>query len=173
MSFDTPLALAGPLRKPRQMLGEQAQARGDLQAALENFYLYKEYDRSGLETLRTIADLHEKKGEALPALRVNEQALCFNASDKDLLERKERYYFSVTPAELQANLESIRNGFDVNYCLTKAKSLLDFKDADADVLDWAQHLADVALVVQPACIGVRCDALSQLLDCRIGVPLAP
>src|SRR6266567_7743469 len=76
--------------------------QGDVDAALENFNLYAEYERSGIETLRTIAGLYEQKEDALAALRVTERALQFNAKDKDLLERKDRYYYSVTPDVLRA-----------------------------------------------------------------------
>lgn len=91
----------------------------------------------------------------MAALRVNEKALLYDSQDKDLLARKEKYYFSVTPDQLRANLDSIRNAFDTGYCLTKARQLLDMRDADLDLLEWAQHLADVAAVLQPDSIVVK------------------
>src|SRR5262249_61812696 len=81
-------------------LGEEAMGRGDIDAALENFNLYAEYERSGIETLRTIAQLYEQKEDALAALRVTDRALQFNTKDRDLLERRDRYYISVTPEVL-------------------------------------------------------------------------
>ena len=50
-----------------KLLGEDAMSRGDLDAAIENYRLYSESRRSGLETLRTLADLYERKGDPLAA----------------------------------------------------------------------------------------------------------
>jgi hypothetical protein len=133
-----------------KILGDAALAHNRLDLAVENYQLYAEYERAGLETLRTLADLHERRGDPLAALRVTEQALLYNARDKDFLARKDRYYYSVLPADLRARLESIRGGFDVPYCIKKARVLLDAKNWDLETLDWAQHLAELALVVQPA-----------------------
>jgi tetratricopeptide (TPR) repeat protein len=132
-----------------KFLGEHAMARGDLDAAIENFRLYSESDRSGIETLRTLATLYERKGDALGAMRATDQALQYNSRDKDLLERKDRYYYSVMPEQLQARLEQIKTGFDFDYCLRKARSILDGKFADAEWLDVAHHLLSLAVVVQP------------------------
>jgi hypothetical protein len=133
-----------------KILGDAALAHDRLDLAVENYQLYAEYERAGLETLRTLADLHERRGDPLTALRVTEQALLYNSSDKDFLARKDRYYYSVLPDDLQARLDSIRAGFDVGYCLGQARALLDAKSWDDDTLDWARHLAELVLVVQPA-----------------------
>jgi tetratricopeptide (TPR) repeat protein len=130
-------------------LAEAARSRQDYDAAIENYHLYTESVGSGLETLRILADLYERKGDVFSALRATEQARLYNAKDADLLERKDRYYFSIIPADLQARLEDFRSVFDVDYCLRKAKSLMDFKNADLDVIDWAQHLADLVQTAQP------------------------
>jgi tetratricopeptide (TPR) repeat protein len=132
-----------------KLLAEDAMARHDLDAAIENYHLYTEYERSGLETLRTLAELHEQRGEPLAALRVTEQALVYSATDRDLLERKDKYYYSVMPADLRARLETVGKSFDTAYCLRKARSLLDTKNSDLDLVDWAQHLIELALVVHP------------------------
>jgi tetratricopeptide (TPR) repeat protein len=138
-----------------KLLAENARTHDDFDTAIENYQLYAESDRSGLETLRTLADLHERKGDALGAARVNDQALLYNPKDKDLLERKDRYYYSVMPEQLRAKLETTGKGFDVDYCLRKARSLLDFKNADLDLVDWAQHLAELAQVVKPDSLAAR------------------
>jgi tetratricopeptide (TPR) repeat protein len=138
-----------------RLLGERAKACGDLAAAIENYQLYTEYERSGVETLRTLAELFEKKGDALAALRVNDQALVYNPKDKDLLDRKDRYYYSVLAEDLRANLEAVRPGFDVNYCLQRARSLLDLKDADLELVAWAEHLAELAHIIQPDSVSAR------------------
>jgi tetratricopeptide (TPR) repeat protein len=132
-----------------KLLAEKAVARGDLHAAIENYHLCAESERSGLETLRTLAGLYERVGDPLLALRVTEQALLYNAKDKDLLERKDRYYYSVMPDDLRRRLDLVRHGFDVDYCLRKARTLLDTRGGDLDLLDWAEHLLRVAEVVQP------------------------
>jgi tetratricopeptide (TPR) repeat protein len=132
-----------------KLLGEDALARGDVEAAIENYHLYTEFERSGLETLRILADLYERKGDALSALRANDQALVYDAKDKDLLARKDRYYYSVMPDELKARLEQVRAGFDFNYCLEKARTILDGRNVDAEWLDVAHHLTQLALVVHP------------------------
>ena len=138
-----------------KLLGDEATARGDVDAALENFHLYAEYERSGIETLRTMAELYERKGDALAALRVTDRGLVYNPKDRDLLERKDRYYYSATPDVLRANLETAGPELDLNYCTTKAKSILDHPDIDLDSLDWAEHLIDLALVVKPEDRGIR------------------
>jgi tetratricopeptide (TPR) repeat protein len=132
-----------------KILAEAARQHGRLDLAIENYHLYTEYERSGLETLRILMDLYERKGEPLAALRVLEQALLYNGSDKDLLERKDKYYYSVMPDNLRARLDWARSGFDVDYCLKKARALLDGKNWDLDTLDWAEHLAALASVVRP------------------------
>jgi tetratricopeptide (TPR) repeat protein len=138
-----------------KLLGEEARDRGDLDVAIENFQLYAESERSGIETLRVLAQLHEDKQDALAALRVTERALLYNSGDKDFIARKDRYYYSVTPEQLRANLASIANGYDVDYCLRKARSILDMKDLDYDMLDWGQHLAECAAVVRPESVAVK------------------
>ena len=112
--------------------------------------------RSGLETLRTLADLYEKKGDALSAMRVTDQALAaYNAKDKDLLERKDRYYYSVMPDWFRGHPERVPGGFDLAYCLDKSHTLLNLREIDLDTLDWAQHLADLAFAVKPEGVTAR------------------
>ncbi|MCS6849904.1 MAG: tetratricopeptide repeat protein [Gemmataceae bacterium] len=130
-------------------LAEQAAARNDLAKAIENYHLYSEYERSGLETLRILTDLYERLGDPLKALRVNEQALLFDPTNPELLERKDKYYYSVMPEDLKARLSLVRDGFDTAYCLKKARGLLDNRAATPEVIDWALHLAKLAEVVQP------------------------
>jgi tetratricopeptide (TPR) repeat protein len=138
-----------------KLLAEHALARGDADAAIENLRLYTESERSGVETLRTLADLYERRGDPLAALRVTEQALAYNGRDKDLLARKDRYYYSVLPHDLRARVDSVRGGFDLGYCLRKARSLLDVKNADLEILDWAQHLVELTRIVQPDSVTAR------------------
>jgi tetratricopeptide (TPR) repeat protein len=130
-------------------MADDASTRNDLATAIEYYHLYSEYERSGLETLRLLADLYERKGDPLSALRVNEQALVYDGTNKELLERKDKYYYSVLPEDLKARLDSVRGAFDTAYCLSKARSLLNIRDVPLDLIDWAEHLLVLALVVQP------------------------
>ncbi len=132
-----------------KQLGEEAYARGDLDRAIENLTLFIESDQSGQDTIRLLTELYERKNDALSALLFNEKALVFDRKNKLYVDRKERYYYSVTPAELQARIEQARKSFDVDYCLRKAKSLLDLRSAGTEQVEWAQHLLDLARVVEP------------------------
>lgn len=138
-----------------KLMADGALAHGAIDLAIENYQLYAEFERSGLETLRTLAGLYERKGDALAALRVTEQALVYSPKDKDLLERKDRYYYSVMPNDLRACPEAVRAGLDLAYCLKKARQLLDAKNWDLDTLDWAQHLAELARVLQPESLSAK------------------
>ncbi len=130
-------------------LGEMCLAAGDLDGATENYHLYAESERSGLETLRTLADLSERKGDPLSALRYTEQALLYNPKDADLVGRKDRYYYSVMPDDLRDRLDSIRGGFDFDYCLRRTRTVLDGKLSGPEWLDVAAHLIQLAMVVKP------------------------
>jgi tetratricopeptide (TPR) repeat protein len=132
-----------------KMLAEAAEARDDLDAAIENYQLYCESERSGVETLRRLAGLHEAKGDPLAALRVTERALLYNPKDKDFLARKDKYYYSVMPDQLRIVLDSVRSWFDADYCLRKARELLNPKFTDLEYLEWASHLIELARVVRP------------------------
>lgn len=132
-----------------KQLADAALAKGDLQAAIDNLHLYLESERSGLETLRTLAELYERRGDPLSAARAVEQALVYAPRDQDLLDRKDKYYYSVLPENLAACKELAAPWFDVAYCIRKACSLLEVRQADLDLLDWAQHLLELARVLQP------------------------
>ncbi|HZV07785.1 MAG TPA: tetratricopeptide repeat protein [Gemmataceae bacterium] len=138
-----------------KLLGEDALARGDVDAAIENYRLYSESERAGIETLRTLASLYEKKSDALSAMHVTDQALVYNPKDKDLLERKDRYYYSVMPDQLRERIESVRPWFDFDYCVRKARSILDGRYTDVEWLEVAHHLIQLALVVMPDCRTVK------------------
>ncbi len=135
-------------------LGDTAAKAGDYDAAIDNYHLYTENENSGLETLRTLAELYERKGDPLSALRIVEKALIYDSGDKDLLQRKDKYYYSVTPEQLQAKLQWLRNAFDVPYCINKARSIVEAKnlslEAMPDMAHWALHLAELAQVMEPA-----------------------
>src|SRR5262249_9591212 len=123
--------------------------------AIEDYRLYTEYERAGIETYRNLAELYERKKDAWAALHATEQGLVYDSTDKDLLERKDRYYYSVMPDELRQRWEDVRKWFDVSYCLEKARWLLDRKAEDLELLDWADHLVQLAQVVRSESFAVR------------------
>jgi tetratricopeptide (TPR) repeat protein len=136
-------------------LAEDAHARGDYSAAIEDYQLYTQYERAGIETYRILADLYEKLADALSALRTIEQALTYNAKDPDLLARRDRYYYSVMPNQLRAAPEQFRQAIDVRYCLAKARQVVEHRESDYEALDWAVHLIELAEVVQPGGTAAR------------------
>jgi tetratricopeptide (TPR) repeat protein len=135
-------------------LGEDALARGDTDAAIENFRFYSESERAGIETLRTLAELYERRGDPLAAARVTDQALQYNGKDEDLLARKGKYYYSIQPDDLKARLDQFSTGFDVAYCITRARQILE-RYTDIDWLDVSGHLARLVLVVKPGSLVAR------------------
>jgi LPXTG-motif cell wall-anchored protein len=132
-----------------KFLAETARTRGDLDAAIANYTLYAESERGGIETARILASLYEEKGDALGALRATEWGLIYDANDVDFRERKERCYYSVTPADLRQRRDWIGQAFDVEYCLKKAAWLLNFPGAGPDLVQWAGHLAELVEVAAP------------------------
>ncbi len=136
-------------------LGEYAVFHGDVDAALENYHLYTESENSGIEIYRVLAELYEKKGDALSAARATDQGLLYNAKDRDLLEKKDRYYYSISPEVVQERLEAIRPGFDVAYCINKSKAILDSPANDLEWLDVAAHLLHLATLIAPANLMAR------------------
>jgi tetratricopeptide (TPR) repeat protein len=129
-------------------LGEEATAAKDWKEAIHNYQLLAQSESAGKETLRTLAQMYENDGQVLAAVRTTEDALTRGA-DADLTAKKDKYYYSVDPAELKARADEVRGHFDVKYCVRKAKQLLDSNSPELDVLDWASHLAKLALVMEP------------------------
>lgn len=130
-------------------LAEDAAAAGDFAAAAADLQLYTEYERSGVETLKDLAALHARRGDVLAALRANEQALLYAAKDPELQTRRDQYYYTVTPEQLRQAPDHFKQAVNIEYCLSKARQLLDRTDADAELLDWARHLAQLAYALQP------------------------
>jgi tetratricopeptide (TPR) repeat protein len=153
-------------------LGEHEMKVGNIDIALEAFKFYTQYDRAGLETYRVLAELFQRKAEACQnprerqdalwmALNCTEHALTYDSKDADLLDRKSRYYYSITPEDLHARLEQVHKWFDVAYCLDKARWVLEKYNGDLDLLDWAGHLTELAHVADPQRLQVK------LLQARI------
>jgi tetratricopeptide (TPR) repeat protein len=145
-------------------IGELALKQNQIDAALEAFKFYSLYENAGIETYRILADLFEKKKEIWLALHCCEHGLSYNAQDRDLLARKDRYYYSIEPADLQTRLESVKKWFDPQYCRDKARWVLEKFTGDFELLDWASHLTELALVAQPGSHAAR---LLKARICRL------
>jgi tetratricopeptide (TPR) repeat protein len=136
-------------------LADDAMKHDEVENAIENYRLYTEYERAGLETYRNLAELHERNKDPWAALHATEQGLVYDKTDNDLLERRDRYYYSVMPDELQKRYEDVRKWFDVDYCIEKARWVLDRQGGELDLLDWADHLVQLAQVARPESLMVR------------------
>jgi tetratricopeptide (TPR) repeat protein len=136
-------------------IGDMALQQNRIDAALEAYKFYSQYDNAGIETWRTLADLFEKKHDVWQALHCCEHALSYNAEDKDLLAKKDRYYYSIMPDDLKQRIENVRKWFDPQYCRDKATYVLEKAPNDFELLEWALHLTALALVAQPGSHAAR------------------
>ncbi len=130
-------------------IGDRAKQAGQIDLALEAFKFLSQSDFSSRETWRTLADLFEQKKDPWTALHCTEHGLTENPKDADFKERKDRYYYSITPEELKARWENVQRWFDAEYCIGKASTLVEAYRGELDYLDWAAHLADLAVVALP------------------------
>jgi tetratricopeptide (TPR) repeat protein len=165
-------------------VGELAVKEGRVDAALEAYKFYSQYDDGEkLETYRTLADLFEKKKDPWMALNCTEHALSYRGDDADLVARKDRYYYSIFPNELRERYESVKLWFDGAYCLEKARWVLEQRGGDLDLLDWASHLTELALTAMPESVtakflrarihryrGEISEAVAALEDIRLNRP---
>ncbi len=131
-----------------KVLAQEAAAIEDYKEAIYNQSLYTQFEDSGKQTLSKLAEYYEKDNQVMEALRVTEKAFVYG-SDKDLMAKKDKYYYSIDPDTLRVRATEVKSFFDVKYCTNKAKELLDTQNPDLDVLDWAFHLAQLALVIEP------------------------
>ncbi len=136
-------------------VGELALKENQTDFALEAFKFLSLHESAGIEIYRTLADLFEKKKDIWMALHCTVHGLTYKAGDPDLLARQDRYYFSISPADLQARLESVRKWFDAEYCKSKATWILERHGNDPANFDWAAHLAELAIVAQPSSLAAR------------------
>lgn len=177
-----------------KQLADHAREQGDVDRALDSLKFYTLNDRAGVETYRALAELFEqragtrtspkeKEDDIWWALNCTEHALSYNAKEPDLLARKDKYYYSVSPEEVKARWDQVRLWFDVDYCLNKARWVLDQKNVDLDLLDWANHLADLAQAAKPDSLSAKVvrarvkrlrgeisEALALLEEVRTGRP---
>jgi tetratricopeptide (TPR) repeat protein len=150
-----------------KQLGDHARTAGDIDKALEYYKFHSQSERAGIETWRTLAELFEQRAtqshvpegrqaDMWMALHCTEHALTYDAKDKDLLGRKDRYYYSITPVEVRERLESIHKWFDPDYCREKARWVLEKGNKeDLDLLNWAGHLAELAQAYDSTSLSAR------------------
>jgi len=136
--------------------GRTAEAQMHFETAINELRQYQEDGGSAaLETYRKLAELYGKTGDPLNALLMTETGLTYSSTDADLLKKKDTYYYSVPPERLEKVKDKLVRWFDVSYCVKKAMSVLNAKDGEAELLDWASHLATLARIVKPTSNGVR------------------
>jgi tetratricopeptide (TPR) repeat protein len=154
-----------------KLLGDHMVKENQIDVALEAYKFYSQYEKAGGETWRTLAELFERKAKDADAhgrhdvyqeniwmaLNCVEHALSYSgfSSDKDLVERKDRYMISVTPEEVKKRWESVRLWFDVDYTLNKARQILEKYNGELDNLDWADQLMRLASAAWPLSIQVK------------------
>jgi hypothetical protein len=137
-------------------VAKDAEAKPLYESAIE--YL-REYLAGGggstLEAYRKIAELYGKMRDGLNAVLNTEAALAYSSTDADLARKRDSYYYSVPIERLAAVKDNVGKWFDVGYCVRKAMNILNAREADADLLDWATHLTRLAKVLEPTSNRVR------------------
>jgi hypothetical protein len=130
-------------------LSDDAAARGDFQAAVDDMRLFVEAGKEDANTLRHLAGLYAKNNDPLNGLLIVERGLLYAKNDPDLLAKKDSYYYSVGPEKVKAVRDKVSGWFDVDYCVRKAQAVANQKELDADTLDYGLHLARLAKVLEP------------------------
>jgi tetratricopeptide (TPR) repeat protein len=137
-------------------LADLADQAGDYETAIAELRQYLENGGPAvLETYRKLAELYGKTHDAMNALLMTETALTYDSTDADLLRKRDSFYYSVDPDRLEQVKDRVARWFDVRYCVTKAMTVLNAKDDNLELLDWATHLAKLARIMKPDSTGVR------------------
>jgi tetratricopeptide (TPR) repeat protein len=132
-----------------QQRADRAFQANQITDAIRLYERYLESPNSGVATSARLAELYERQADVVNALIANERCLVYAAKNAEFLERRDRYYYSITREMMDSQGDRLRKHLDVAYCLNKAKSLLDLKNGGAEQVDWAEHLATLAAWVQP------------------------
>jgi tetratricopeptide (TPR) repeat protein len=130
-------------------LSDDAAARGDFQAAVDDYRLFVEAGHEDANTLRRLAELYDRNGDPLNALLIVERGLLYAKADKDLFDKKALFYKEVPVERVAAVRDKVAGWFDVGYCVRTAQAVANQKELDAETLDWGLHLARLAKVVKP------------------------
>ncbi|MFM8274623.1 MAG: tetratricopeptide repeat protein, partial [Gemmata sp.] len=135
---------------------KDAEARPHYEAAVADLQQYRDDGGNAvLEAYRKIAELYGKMRDPLNAVINVAAAMEYSGSDPDLLQKRDSYYYSVPIERLERARANVGKWFDVSYCVKKAMAVLNRADADADLLEWATHLARLAKVIEPTSNRVR------------------
>jgi hypothetical protein len=135
---------------------KDAEAKPYYESAIEDLHKYRDGGGGELREMhRKVSDLYAKMRDPLNALINVSAALEYDSTDADLLRKRDSYYYSVPIERLERAKEKIGSWFDTGYCVRKAMSVLNSKDADAELLDWATHLTRLAKVMEPKSNRVR------------------
>jgi tetratricopeptide (TPR) repeat protein len=138
------------------LAAKDAEAKPYFEAAVEDWHRYRAGGGGEMrEMYRRVSDLYAKMRDPLNALINVSAALQYDSTDADLLRKRDSYYYSVPIDRLERARENIGSWFDTGYCVRKAMSVLNSKEADADLLDWATHLTRLAKVMEPTSNRVR------------------
>lgn len=124
-------------------LARKAHERGQLAEAIDNYELYRDSPRSGLETLRTLRELYEATGDLASAIRPVESALAYSLSERERkywVAEKNRLYHDVPVDQVRSRLAKIERFFDFVYCFRRAKSLFDSNGPESELV----HYLDLA-----------------------------
>ena len=136
-------------RLGEEAYGEAVSGKPAIETAIENLLLSTEAAESGLETLKMLADLYEMKGDLVQTMHFNEQCILYDSKNKQFQERKERLYYSLTPALITQHSEKLSKLLDLSYLTRKPKELLENKQSGTEQLNWARHLAELLTVAAP------------------------
>ncbi len=136
-------------------MADEAAVRDDYADAIANLKILTESDQAGIDLYRQLAEMHERQGDALGAMHYTNIGLVYNSADRDLLARKDKTYYSVTPEQVEQGPENIRNGVDIAYCMNKSREILNNRNADLDSIDWALHLVNLARKLRPDLIEAK------------------
>ncbi len=134
-------------------LVEDGTARGDYANAVEDMRTLIEGGQEDVNSLRQLAELNALNNDVLNALLICERGLLYSKTDRDLLAKKDSYYYSVGLDKVKSVREKIQPWFDVEYCLKKAKAVVDQKEPDLETLDYGLHLVRLARLMKPDLLG--------------------
>jgi tetratricopeptide (TPR) repeat protein len=135
---------------------KDSEAKPHYEAAVDEWQRYRDGGGGALRDMyRKVAELYAKMRDPLNALINCTSALQYDGSDADLLRKRDSYYYSVPIERLERAKPNVGAWFDVGYCVKKAMAILNMKEADAELLDWATHLTRLAKVMEPASNRVR------------------
>lgn len=138
-----------------KVLADAALARDERPVALALLRLYADAPQAGAETQRLIADLCVQEGDIVGALIANARCLVYDAQRPDHLALRDRCYYALTPELVRKEWERLRSAFDIRYCQTRARDLLDMPGSGPVQAAWAEKLTRLALTAEPGDVSAQ------------------